>query len=187
MQETLWFVSRAFGLVTLVLLTLTAVLGCTHATRTSGGGWLRFTLHALHRNLSLLAVVFLAVHVASAIVDGYVDLAWADAVVPFVSGYHPLWVGLGAIALDLLLAVLVTSLLRTRLSTRVWRGVHLASYALWPVAMVHGLGIGGADSRLTWVIALDVGCAAAVAAALVRRLLVQHPDTAARRAPVDAR
>ena len=188
MEELLWFVSRACGLVALLLLTGTVVLGCAHATRASAGGWRRFTLHALHRNLSLLVVVFLTVHIASAIVDGYVNLRWIDAVVPFVSDYHPVWLGLGAIAFDLLIAVIVTSLLRARLSHRVWRGVHLASYALWPVAMIHGLGIGGSDSRLTWVIALNGLCAAAVAASITRRLLVRHPDTKARRAAmVDAR
>jgi sulfoxide reductase heme-binding subunit YedZ len=181
MQEMLWFVSRACGLVSLLLLTATVVLGCAHATRASAGRWQRFTLHALHRNLSLLAVVFLAVHIGSAIIDGYVDLAWLDAFVPFVSGYHPVWIGLGAIAFDLLLAVIVTSLLRARLSQRVWRSVHLASYALWPIALVHGLGIGGSDSRLTWVIGLNVGCAAVVAASITRRLLIRHPDAKARR------
>lgn len=182
MQEMLWFVSRACGLVSLLLLTATVVLGCAHATRASAGSWQRFTLHALHRNLSLLAVVFLVVHIASAIIDGYVALGWIDAVVPFVAGYHPIWIGLGAIAFDLVLAVIVTSLLRARLSQRVWRSVHMASYALWPLALVHGLGIGGSDTRLTWVIGLNVVCAAAVAASITRRLLVRHPDAQARRA-----
>lgn len=187
MEEILWFVSRACGLVSLLLLTGTVVLGCAHATRASAGGWRRFTLHALHRNVSLLAVVFLAVHIGSAIIDGYVPLRWIDAVIPFVSDYHPVWLGLGAVALDLLIAVIVTSLLRARLSQRVWRTVHVASYALWPLAMIHGLGIGGSDSRLTWVIALNGACAAAVAASVTRRLLVRHPDTRARRAVVGAR
>ncbi len=187
MEEILWFVSRACGLVSLLLLTGTVVLGCAHASRASAGGWQRFTLHALHRNVSLLAVVFLAVHIGSAIIDGYVPLQWIDAVVPFVSDYHPFWLGLGAVAFDLLIAVLVTSLLRARLSQRLWRTVHVASYALWPLAMIHGLGIGGSDSRLTWVIALNGACAAAVAASVTRRLLVRHPDTKARRAVVGAR
>jgi sulfoxide reductase heme-binding subunit YedZ len=182
MEELLWFVSRACGLVSLLLLTATVVLGCAHATRASAGRWQRFTLHALHRNLSLLAVVFLAVHIGSAIIDGYVNLHWIDAVVPFVAGYHPIWIGLGAIAFDILLAVIVTSLLRARLSQRVWRSVHLASYALWPLALVHGLGIGGSDTRLTWVIGLNVACAALVAASITRRLLIRHPDAKARRA-----
>jgi hypothetical protein len=98
MEEILWFVSRACGLVSLLLLTGTVVLGCAHATRASAGGWRRFTLHALHRNVSLLAVVFLAVHIGSAIIDGYVPLQWIDAVIPFVSDYHPVWLGLGALA-----------------------------------------------------------------------------------------
>jgi predicted ferric reductase len=187
MQEILWFVSRACGLVALLLLTGTVVLGCAHATRLSAGGWQRFTLHAVHRNLSLLALAFLAVHIGSAIVDGYVPLRWIDAAVPFVSQYHPFWLGLGAVAFDLFVAVLVTSLLRGRLSQRVWRTVHVASYALWPVAVIHGLGIGGSDSRLAWVIALNGLCAAAVAASITRRLLVRHPDTKARRAVVGAR
>lgn len=187
MEEILWFVSRACGLVSLLLLTGTVVLGCAHATRASAGGWRRFTLHALHRNVSLLAVVFLAVHIGSAIIDGYVPLRWIDAVIPFVSDYHPVWLGLGALAFDLLIAVIVTSLLRARLSQRVWRTVHVASYALWPLAMIHGLGIGGSDSKLTWVIALNGACAAAVAASVTRRLLVRHPDTRARRAVVGAR
>ena len=187
MEEILWFVSRAAGLVSLLMLTGTVVLGCAHATRASTGGWKRFALHALHRNLSLLALVFLAVHIASAILDGYVPLAWMDAVVPFVSAYHPLWVGLGAIAFDLMIAVLVTSLLRRRLSQRLWRAVHGASYAMWPVAVVHGLGIPGSDSDLTWVMALNGLCAAAVAASVTRRLLVRHPDTKARRAMAGTR
>jgi sulfoxide reductase heme-binding subunit YedZ len=187
MEEILWFVSRAAGLVSMLMLTGTVVLGCAHATRASTGGWRRFALHALHRNLSLLALVFLAVHIASAILDGYVPLQWVDAVVPFISDYHPFWLGLGAIALDLLIAVLVTSLLRTRLSHRLWRTVHVASYAMWPIAMIHGLGIPGSDSSLTWVIALNGGCAAAVAASVTRRLLVRHPDTRARRLVAGAR
>ena len=117
------------------------VLGCAHATRASTGGWQRFTLHALHRNLSLLALVFLAVHIASAILDGYVPLQWVDAVVPFVSDYHPLWLGLGAIAFDLMIAVLVTSLLRPGCRSGCGATVHVASYAMWPIAMIHGLGI----------------------------------------------
>ena len=187
MEEILWFVSRGFGLVSLLLLTGTVVLGCAHATRARTGGWQRFTLHALHRNLSLLALVFLAVHIGSAILDGYVPLQWVDAAVPFVSDYHPFWLGLGAIAFDLLVAVLVTSLLRGRLSQRLWRTVHVASYAMWPIAIVHGLAIPGSDSDLTWVIAMNGACAAAVAASVTRRLLVRHPDTKARRAMAGTR
>lgn len=180
MGQALWFVSRATGLVTLLLLTATVVLGCAHAGRIGGGRWPRFAVHAVHRNLSLLAAVFVTVHVSCAVIDGFVPLAWVDVVVPFVSSYDPVWVGLGAIAFDLFVAAVVTSLLRARLPHRVWRGVHLATYALWPVAMVHAWGIAGADGRLPWVIVIEAACGAAVCASVARRVLVRHPHAEAR-------
>lgn len=182
MEQALWFASRATGLVALLLLTATVVLGSSHAGRAGGGRrWPRFALHAVHRNLSLLTVAFVAVHASTAIIDPYAGLRWVDAVVPFVSSYHPLWLGLGAIAGDLLIATILTSLVRTWIPHRAWRVLHLASYALWPVAVVHGWGIGAEDRGLPWVIGLEVACGAAVTAALARRLLVRHPDQEARR------
>jgi predicted ferric reductase len=181
-DQALWFTSRATGLVSLLLITATVVLGASHAGRANSTRWPRFTVHAVHRNLSLLTLVFLVVHIASAVIDPYVKIAWIDAVVPFVSTYQPFWLGLGAIAFDLVLAVLITSIMRLRVPLRIWRVVHVSTYAMWPVAMIHGLGIGGADSSLWWVLALNVLCAAAVATALTRRLLVRDPDAQARRA-----
>ena len=182
MGQTLWFTSRATGLVSLLLITATVVLGASHSGRVTSTGWPRFTVHAVHRNLSLLALVFLAVHISTAIIDPYAKIAWLDALVPFTSVYHPFWLGLGAVAFDLVLAVLITSMLRGRVPLRLWRGVHLASYAMFPVAVAHGLGIGGADSTLWWVIAVDVACCVAVVVAVARRLRTRHPDAVARRA-----
>ena len=181
MGQTLWFASRGTGLVSALLLTATTALGAIHTGRVTSARWPRFTLHAVHRNLSLFTLAFLAVHVASAIIDPYAGIAWLDVVVPFVSTYHPFWLGLGAVALDLILAVVVTSLLRLRIGLRQWRAIHLSAYALWPVAMLHGVGIGGDDTRLGWVLALYLACAVAVLVAVVRRLLVRDPDREARR------
>jgi uncharacterized protein YqgC (DUF456 family) len=181
-QQTLWYLSRATGLVSMLLLTATTVLGLWHTARSSSARWPRFALHSVHRNVSLLTGCFLVVHVAGAIIDPYAGIRWVDAIVPFGSSYHPVWLGLGALALDLVLAVVATSLLRHRIGLRGWRILHLSSYALWPLAVLHGWGIGGVDSRLGWVLALDAGCALAVALALLRRMRTDHPDTAVRRA-----
>ena len=138
-------------------------------------------LHGLHRNLALLALVFLGVHVATAIIDPYAGIRWWDAVVPFASTYHPFWTGLGAAASDLVVALVGTSVLRTWLPLRVWRAVHFAAYVLWPVALAHGLGIGGADSTRGWVQVIDGGCALVVVAAVAIRVRARHPDTELRR------
>ena len=182
MGQALWFASRAAGVVALLMLTATMVLGSFHTGRVASRGWPRFVLHAVHRNLSLLAVTFVAVHVASAIIDPYAGIGWVDAVVPFVSTYQPFWLGLGTVAIDLMLAIVVTSLLRHRIGLRAWRVLHTCAYLLWPIALVHGYGIGGADSRLWWVLAVDLVCVLAVLAAVVRRLLAPDPDRDARRA-----
>ena len=180
MSHALWYASRATGLVCLLLLSASVVLGLLGAGRFSTASWPRFVVGALHRNVSLLIVVFLTVHISTAIIDPYAGIGWISAVVPFSSSYHPLWIGLGAVAFDLLLALIVTSLLRTRLSLRLWRAVHWTAYACWPAALVHGIGIGGTDRTQPWVLALDVVAVGSVLVAFGFRLVASHPDTAAR-------
>jgi len=186
-SQALWFASRSCGLVTLLLLTLVVVLGALHTGRAATRSWSRLAMHGLHRNLALLTLVFVTVHVASAIIDPYAGIRWLDAVAPFVSSYHPVWTGLGALAADLLVALVVTSLIRTRMPWKLWRGLHGAAYALWPVALVHGWGIGGVDSARGWVLAVDGICVLAVVAAITVRALARHPDTEARQTVVELR
>lgn len=178
----LWYLARGSGAVSMCLLTLTVVLGIVTSARWATAAWPRFVVAGLHRNLSLLAVVFLGLHVASVVVDGYVPIRWLDAVVPFASAYRPLWLGLGAVALDLLLAILLTSLLRVHLGHRTWRAVHWAAYACWPVALVHGFGM-GTDKGQLWMLALDVLAVAAFVAAACWRLAIAPTIPAAVRDP----
>jgi sulfoxide reductase heme-binding subunit YedZ len=160
----LWYLNRATGLVSLLLMTTTVVLGVLVHRQVRLPGLPRFGAVGLHRNVSLVSAVLLVVHVVSAVVDGYVSIGWLDTVVPFVAGYETFWVGLGTLAVDLTALVVLTSLLRGRLPLRVWRGVHWTSYALWPLAFVHGLGA-GTDLGSGWVLTGAVACAVAVAAA----------------------
>jgi sulfoxide reductase heme-binding subunit YedZ len=173
----LWYATRATGVVALVLLTATVILGIAGTARFTTPGWPRVVSAGLHRNLSLLVLAFLALHVLSTVLDGYVHIGVAAAFIPFSSSYRGFWLGLGAIALDLLIALAVTSLLRDRIPYRVWRGVHWAAYASWPIALWHALGT-GTDSRLTWLLAADALCLGAVAAAAWWRLSLVRPGPA---------
>ena len=168
-SKALWYMTRGFGLIDLVLLTATLVMGVTQVVRYARPGLPRFVISALHKNISLLAVVFLAIHVVTAVADTYVSISIADVFIPFVGTYRPFWLGLGALALDLMVALVITSLVRERLGQRTWKLVHWTAYLCWPVAIVHGLGT-GTDTKLGWVLALNAVCVAAGLAAVWWRL-----------------
>ena len=181
----LWYATRATGLIALVLLTSTVVLGILTSVRFARPAWPRFVTVGLHRNLSLLAVTFTGLHVLTTVTDPFAAIGPVSVVIPFTSAYRRVWLGLGAVAFDLLLAVLVTSLLRTRLRPRVWRVVHWAGYACWPVALVHGLGT-GTDGGARWVLAVTAFCALAVVAAGLWRLAAGWPAHAGTRVAAGA-
>jgi methionine sulfoxide reductase heme-binding subunit len=167
--KLLWYFNRASGMVLLVVLTTAVLLGQVSTGRTPPAWLPRFVTAELHRNISLLAAVLLGMHVLTAVADTFVDISLTDAVLPFRSPYRPLWLGLGTVALDLMLAVVATSLLRHRLSLRVWRGVHWASYAIWPAAVLHGLGT-GTDTKAPATLLVTFGCVAVVTAGGLARL-----------------
>jgi sulfoxide reductase heme-binding subunit YedZ len=117
-----------------------------------------------------VSVVVLGGHVAAAVVDEYVDIRWWQAILPFGATYKPLYLSLGALALDLLALVVLTSLVRGRLSERTWRVVHRAAYASWAVSVVHGVGM-GTDAVSSWFVWLTVTCVALVAVATFARVV----------------
>jgi sulfoxide reductase heme-binding subunit YedZ len=170
MNTAFWYASRATGIVALLLLTAVLVLGIVVNRQGRLPGLPRFAVTGLHRNLSLLSVVFIVVHILTAVLDTYVHIPLLSAVVPFTSGYERLWLGLGAVSLDLMLAMIVTSLLRGRMNRILWRAVHLLAYACWPVAFAHSLG-SSQDLQQGWLLGLAITCAAVVAAAVAWRLV----------------
>jgi DMSO/TMAO reductase YedYZ heme-binding membrane subunit len=170
-MTALWYAARGTGVVSVLLLTGTVLLGLLGPMRVSSAGWPRFVVGALHRNVALLAVSFVGVHVAASVVDTYAGIGWLDALVPFGSVYRPFWLGLGAVAFDLLLALVGTSLLRRRMGHRSWRAVHWLAYLCWPVALVHAWGT-GTDAGGGWVLALTVACLIAVTGGVVTRAVL---------------
>jgi sulfoxide reductase heme-binding subunit YedZ len=169
MTDALWYLARGAGTVTLVLLTVVMVLGVRSRSGRPVFGLPRFGVVAVHRNASLLAVGLLAVHMVSLLFDPYAQLRLVDLVLPFGASYRPLWLGLGTLAMDLLVVLLLSTLVRRRLGARAWRAVHWLAYAIWPVALLHGL-FTGTDAGQLWLRAIAGACVLAVASALVWRL-----------------
>jgi methionine sulfoxide reductase heme-binding subunit len=159
----------------LLLLTAAVVLGIVDVRRLSSPTWPRFVVDALHRNVALLAMVFLVLHILTAVLDSFASISLLDAIVPFAGSYRPFWLGLGAVAFDMLIAVMVTSLLRQRIGYASWRAVHWLTYASWPIALVHGLGT-GSDVHGVWLLAISVLCLLAVLVAVIVRVADGWPD-----------
>jgi sulfoxide reductase heme-binding subunit YedZ len=168
MSEAFWALGRGSGVVLLVLMTVSVLLGILTRSGRPIGSLPRFGVALVHRNIALLSVVFLAVHVLSLLGDPYAQLRLVDVIVPFVGAHAPFWLGLGTLALDLTGAVTLTALTRRWLGQRMFRTVHWASYALWPIALLHSIGQ-GSDARSVWFVAGAVGAALLVLAAAIWR------------------
>ena len=167
-SPVLWYATRATGIVALVLFTATVGLGALTASRAQHPSWPGFAQQELHRRVSLLAMAFLAVHIVTSVLDSYVHIGLVAVFVPFVSHYKAAWVGVGTVALDMMLAVAITSLVRHRIPAGAWRAVHWLGYLSWPVALAHGIAI-GTDRGEGWVAWLVVACVASVVVAVAGR------------------
>ncbi len=165
----LWYATRGLGAATLIVLTLTVVLGIVTATRWFGRWTPAFVTADLHRNLSLLGLALVIAHVVTTVLDPFAHISVRDVIVPFGASYRPVWLGLGVVAAEIMVAVIVTSLLRDRVGPVAWRLIHWAAYGSWPLAVVHGLGT-GSDARAPWLIWVTVSCVAAVALAILSRI-----------------
>lgn len=168
-STTIWYTMRASGVVALVLLSATMTLGILTAGRAKSRTWPAFAQADLHKRISIIAMVFLTLHVVTAVLDTYVHVGWAALVVPFASGYRPFWVALGTVSVDLILALAISGALRQRISAQTWRAIHWVAYGSWPVAMAHSLGM-GTDAAQLWMDALAGICAFGVVSSLAWRI-----------------
>src|SRR6476659_11000511 len=154
-----WYVARAGGLV---------AWGLLHALRSFGRRPSPSWMLSTHRYLSTLAIVFVGVHVVAILADSYVQFSLADVLVPMVSSWHPVAVAWGIVGMYLLVAVEVTSLVRARLSPKVWRSVHLSSYVLLGLVPIHLLSAGtDANDLLPTTSLVLIGVATVFGAAML--------------------
>jgi sulfoxide reductase heme-binding subunit YedZ len=168
-NELLWFTGRGSGVVALVLLTIVMILGIVGRSGRPLPGLPRFAVADVHRNASLLALATVLVHLTVLFLDPIAQLRLRDIVIPFAYVYRPLWVGFGVLSMELLAVLVVTSLLRHRIGPRGWRLVHWLSYAMWPIAWLHGW-FSGTDGGTSWFRLIAIACAVATVAAAAWRL-----------------
>jgi DMSO/TMAO reductase YedYZ heme-binding membrane subunit len=166
-QHFLLFYAGVFALVTLTASVAAGLAAADRVVMSPGG---RIAAQAAHRAVSFAAVAFLAVHLTVEVLAG--RSRPSDAVVPFLHPGRTFYLGLGTVASDLLIIVVVTGLLRGRFArvrpAWLWRALHAVAYLCWPLAIMHGVLAGRtAKPYVDWSYG---ACVAAVAMALVFRI-----------------
>jgi sulfoxide reductase heme-binding subunit YedZ len=164
-----WYAARAAGLAAYVLLSGVVLIGLTMAGRKRLDRWPRLALEDVHRFGGLLVGTFVSIHVVTIAIDAWLPFPLQSLVIPFLSRYRPLWVAMGVVAAELLVALAVTNHYRRRLRYRFWRRAHYLNFAVWSAATLHGLG-SGTDRSTSWALALYATAASSVAAATIWRL-----------------
>jgi sulfoxide reductase heme-binding subunit YedZ len=173
--SVLWYTTRGLGIVLWILTTAVVVLGVATSRRWKAEGWPGFVVAGLHRNLSLLALALLPLHGLTVILDSYARLGIKDITVPFASSYRPLWLGLGVLGGELLIAVVLVSLVRSYLGFQLWKLTHWAAYAAWPLSLLHGLGT-GSDTKAGWALFVYTASVGAVLLMVLLRLSLGDPQ-----------
>lgn len=179
-DEALWALGRGTGITALLFLTVSLALGIATRSGRSLVVLPRFAVADVHRFAAFAATLLVVLHMALLFFDPYAQLRLVDFVVPFLGAYRPLWQGLGTLAFDVLAVVILTSVLRHRIGVRIFRAVHWATYALWPIALAHALG-NGTDAGHPWFLAFAACCGLIVAAAVVWRLRANYTEYAGAR------
>jgi predicted ferric reductase len=173
-----WYIARAGGILAFALLSTSVVLGLLLSGRARLERWPRFALEDVHRFVGLLAGSFIALHVVALLFDSYLPFSLRSVLVPGAAPYRPLAVAAGVISAELLVALAITNRYRKQLPHRFWRRAHYLNFAVWLLALVHGIAA-GTDSTTAWALGLYVVSAGAVVGLTARRVLVAMPSAGA--------
>lgn len=172
-----WLVSRASGIVALVLISLSVVMGLAMATKVLRRPPVKRGVARLHEQVALVALVAIVLHGVSLLGDQWLKPGWRGIAVPFAISYRPSFTGLGIIA-GYLAALLGPSFyLRKRIGARRWRKLHRATVAVWVLGVIHTLGAGSDGSQL-WLQFIVLAPGVPIVYLLVLRLLPGDTRTA---------
>ena len=144
-EQVWWYLARATGIVTLVLLVAGLVLGVLLSTRAMKPHDRPAWLLAMHRWLSSLVIAGTAIHVVALVADSYAQFGLVEILIPMTSAWRPVAVTFGVAAMYLLVAIHVSSVLMKRLPKAAWRRIHALSALLVWSAVIHG-ALAGTDA-----------------------------------------
>ena len=149
-DHTYWYLTRASGIVAYLMLFTSVTLGLSMTGDVLERWVRRFRIYDIHRFLSLLTLMVLAVHVLVVLPDRYFSFSIWELIIPAASPYEPLFMTLGVLSLYLTVVIVATFYLRGLLSYRLWRLVHYATFGAFALALLHGIGA-GTDTEAGWL------------------------------------
>jgi predicted ferric reductase len=165
-----WYTVRASGYTALVLLTLSMVLGLLMSLRVQSPRWPRYFTNELHAFVTLVALVFIGVHIAATIVDPYIHFGLSGSLIPFATAYQTLGMALGIVGAYLMLAVWISSKLQRQLGWRAWRAVHYSVFGVYALAVAHTI-MAGEDGGTGWGEWITIGSMAIVCGLTALRMV----------------
>ena len=177
-----WEIARAGGFMAYGLLSASVVIGLVVSLKWRSPRWSRYITTELHRFVTLLALVFTAIHTVMVAIDPFIQFSLPEVLVPFVSHYRTLWIAMGIVSSYFLVAIYLSERVRPFVGYEWWRRFHELSFGAFALALVHGIA-SGSDTKTPWATAIYGGSVAIVAALVLVRAF---PPTRERSHPIPA-
>jgi predicted ferric reductase len=103
---------------------------------------------ALHEQTSLLGLALGLFHALVLLGDRQTPFTIAQILLPFGAVYRPFALGLGQLAVYGMTLVAGTFYVRRHIGRRAWRLIHFESFAVFALALLHGLGASSDRSEM---------------------------------------
>ncbi len=178
-----WYIARSSGIVSWILLTASVIWGLILSARilnrSTAPGWLL----DLHRFLGASSIVLTGIHLLALVGDNYLHIGWSETFVPMASTYRPGPVAWGVVAFYMLIAVELTSLVKSRIPRKLWKMTHYLSFPLFVATTVHGL-LSGTDTDVRQYEWVTVGGVSIVMVMLIVRIIATRDKKARQSAAV---
>jgi methionine sulfoxide reductase heme-binding subunit len=182
LQHLWWLVSKASGIVGLVLISLSVLIGLAMAAQLLGRPKIRRAAARIHEHIALSALGAIALHGLALLGDHWLKPGWRGITVPFALAYKPGFTGIGIVAGYLAVLLGPSFYLRRRIGARRWRKLHRATVIVWMLSAAHAIGA-GSDGAKMWLRAVVLVPVAPIVYALVVRALGAGLSTGRRPVP----